>query len=216
MPDLIAHHLADVVAVAVSTLLVLAYGVSIAVRARRQGDRVVHSFAARMRARWVEKTMSDAGSGILAVQTLRNSVMAASFMASTSALLMMGTLSFTSNFESLAMAFAPAAVHSPAWDAIKLAALVVTFFVAFYQFAMSVRFFNHVGYMINVRGEDAGHGVARVVAFLNRAGAHYTRGVRVFFGCLPLALWLIGPIGLVAGTFGLLVAYGFLDHGPRG
>ena len=81
---------------------------------------------------------------------------------------------------------------------------------------MSVRFFNHVGYMINVRGEDAGHGVARVVAFLNRAGAHYTRGVRVFFGCLPLALWLIGPIGLVAGTFGLLVAYGFLDHGPRG
>lgn len=73
----------DMVAFAVSCLLVLVYYLYLSRRTRRTPDSSVHALNARVRERWVEMVMRSGKMDILAIQTLRNSVMAANFMAST-------------------------------------------------------------------------------------------------------------------------------------
>jgi uncharacterized membrane protein len=82
---------------------------------------------------------------------------------------------------------------------------------------MSVRFFNHVGYMISI---PIGHGVsavspALVTAYLNRAGLFYVLGLRSFFYSVPLVFWMFGPHFMVAATLLLIAALYPLDRAPR-
>jgi len=153
---------------------------------------------------------------VLAVQTLRNSVMAASFMASTAVLLIIGTFTLTGNIDSLGRFWAPAGVHVSRWTTLKIGALLVDFSVAFFQFSMAIRFFSHAGYLINIAPgkRDADLQLDAVVVMVNRAGRHYSSGLRLFFYCLPLGLWLLGPAWLVIGTVGLVAALWRLDHRP--
>ncbi|MEZ5729364.1 MAG: DUF599 domain-containing protein [Burkholderiaceae bacterium] len=210
------NHRTDLIALGVSGLLVLVYHWRSSVQARREDTSLVHVIMLQTRRRWVAAMMGAGGTEILAVQTLRNSVMSASFMASTSALLMMGMLTIGPRIEAGADGWIPGSSGSPALDSLKLLALAIDFFVAFLLFAMSVRFFNHVGYLINDREAPGDDAQRRTAAWLNRAGVFYTAGMRVFFGSLPLGLWLIGPLWMLAATASLLLAFWWLlDHGPK-
>ena len=91
----------DLILLAASLALLAAYRMLQARRARLDpsvSTRAVHD---RMRGEWVETMTRSGDKGLLAVQTLRNSVMAASFMASTSALALAGTLGFASEADRL-------------------------------------------------------------------------------------------------------------------
>src|SRR5512139_1310413 len=72
--------------------LVGAYQLFLGYRERHSPGRATHVLNALARTRWVEAVMSDPRKDVMAVQTLRNSVMAASMMASTAILLVVGTL----------------------------------------------------------------------------------------------------------------------------
>jgi len=204
----------DPLALAASLALLAAYRAWAHARERGTPGLLVHALNVRVRQRWVETVMESGRMDVLAVQTLRNSVMAASFMASTAVLLIIGALTLTANIESIGRFWAGAGGYATHWTAVKIGALLVDFSLAFFQFTMAIRFFNHVGYMINVAPDkrDASTGPDAVVAMLNRAGAHYSTGLRTFFFCLPLVLWLLGPLWLFAGTVGLLPALWRLDH----
>lgn len=100
---------------------------------------------------------------------------------------------------------------------LKLLLLLADFFFAFFCFSMAVRFFNHVGYMINV---PAACGVealapARVAGYLNRAGRYCTLGMRAFFICVPLVFWFFGPHFMLAATVALIAALHRLDRAPE-
>ncbi len=85
----------DIIAFIVSFLLILAYYLYLARRTRHAPDSSVHTLNTRVRERWVDMIMTNDNMNILAIQTLRNSVMAANFMASTSILLIIGTLNIS-------------------------------------------------------------------------------------------------------------------------
>lgn len=210
----------DLGALSVALLMVAAYQTYMHWRLRHQPEYTVHAVTRAARAKWVEQVMNTTGMEVLAVQTLRNSVMAASFMASTSILLMIGVLSLSAG---------SADRHAAIWQALnmgaihaelvtfKLVLLLVDFFIAFFGFSMAVRFYNHVGYMINVppsEGMETG-APARVAYYLNRAARYYAFGTRAFFFCVPLVFWLFGPNFLVAATAGLIVFLYRLDRAPR-
>ena len=95
--------------------------------------------------------------------------------------------------------------------------LLLSFAVAFYFFAMAIRFFNHVGYMINLPYEaDIGEPLYKqTCAYLNRAGRYYTLGTRTFFFGLPIIAWFFDPLFLVLGTLGLIVGLKALDSVPH-
>jgi uncharacterized membrane protein len=209
----------DVIAFAVSALLVLFYYSYLRWKTRRQPHFTVHAMNAKVRQRWVEMIMSGDKKEILAVQTLRNSVMAANFMASTAILLIIGILNLSENPEKLMNAWQPFLVianTSKELSLIKLALLLLDFFIAFYCFSMAIRFFNHVGYMINLPPDSSVERLSpkQIGIYLNRAGTYYTFGTRAFFFSLPLILWFFGPCVLVLATLILIVSLYSLDRAP--
>ncbi|MGJ0515931.1 MAG: DUF599 domain-containing protein [Methylomicrobium sp.] len=210
----------DLLAFAASSLLILLYYLFLRLRTHRNPGFSVHQFNRRMREAWVEMIAKSGRMDVLAVQTLRNSVMAANFMASTSVLLIIGTLNLSDRIEKWAAAWQPslAAAESLTGELwlIKLGLLLLDFFIAFYCFTMAIRFFNHVGYMINLLAGLPETGVthAQVCAYLNRAGAYYTYGTRSFFFSLPLVLWFFGPYPLILATGLLIAALYKLDRAP--
>jgi uncharacterized membrane protein len=210
---------ADLLAFAASSALILIYYLFLQLRARRDPDFSVHLLNRRIRAAWVDMVAQSGKMDILAVQTLRNSVMAANFMASTSVLLIIGALNLSDRIEKWAGTWHPATAAA-SWASelwlIKLCLLLLDFFIAFYCFTMAIRFFNHVGYMINLLAglPDAGISQAQVCAYLNRAGTYYTYGIRSFFFSLPLILWFFGPYSLILATIILIAALYKLDRAP--
>ena len=179
----------------------------------------VHTFNAHIRKQWVHKIMGNDSLSIVAVQTLRNSVIAANFMASTSILLIMGVLNLGDKTQQLSLLlplndlfndFASAS-SANIWQ-LKLGLLLLNFGFAFYCFSMATRFFNHVGYMICLPVDD--HIVKQTSAYLNKAGNYYASGIRTFFFSIPMILWLFSPYFLILGTLILIAWLAALNKVP--
>jgi uncharacterized membrane protein len=196
-----------------SCVIVLGYYVYLRRRVRHEPGYAVQVVNARVRAHWVETVMSTGKMDILAIQTLRNSVMAANFMASTAILLMLAVLNFSEGIENLGV-HAPVAYSQETIRAVQSGLLLIDFFVAFFCFSMAIRFYNHVGYMITVPADRIADEFSpqRVAAYLNRAGSFYSFGTRTFFFSFPLMLWFIGPWFLISTTVGLVIALYVLDR----
>lgn len=207
----------DLIAFTVSFLLILAYYLYLGRRTRRAPHSSVHALNARIRERWVDMVMSKDNMEVLAVQTLRNSVMAANFMATTAILLIIGTLNLSEKIGQWALDWHPMAytVSGELWQ-IKLGLLLLDFSIAFYCFSMAIRFYNHVGYMINLPGDASSNPThyKQTCAYLNRAGSYYTLGNRTFFFSLPIIMWFLGPYFLMLATVGLIGGLTMLDRAP--
>lgn len=156
---------------------------------------------------------------ILAVQTLRNSTMAATFLASTSVLMIIGilTLSEGGKLESTWHALNLFGAQHPELWLVKIIFLLLDMFVAFFSFSMSIRVFNHVGYMINVplALKHKMISPAHVATHLNRAGKFYSIGMRAYYFIVPLVFWLFGPHFMVISTIGLLMFLYRIDRSPK-
>ena len=79
-------------AVIVTLGIVVAYEGWLALAQRRTPQRLARSAHASLREDWFAAISAQPGSEILAVQTLRNSLMSATMLASTAALALMGTV----------------------------------------------------------------------------------------------------------------------------
>jgi magnesium-transporting ATPase (P-type)/uncharacterized membrane protein len=183
-------------------------------------ERTYRGRSNRLRRAWVETVRAN-GNDILAVQTLRNWVMSATLFASTAIVVGLGIISVA--FEGLDMGELSRALSlSPTGAAlvqVKLLLLGAIFFSAFLQFALSLRYYNHTGFLINLPAEHFnGADVDPIADTLNRAGGHYNQGTRIFLLAIPFVLWLIGPEWFFGGVVvALLLLYRFdfrLDRQP--
>jgi uncharacterized membrane protein len=200
----------DLVAVAASALLIAGYYLYLWWRHSRDPNYTIHGVNDLARTLWVEHVMADRSRDVMAVQTLRNYTMAATFMASSAALLVIGTLTLTGQGENLARTWHALNVggsHAAETWLVKVMCLLTAFVVAFFAFAMTIRLLNHVVFMINVPNASAHPGLAPadVAHRLRRAGHFYTVGMRAFLLAVPLAFWLFGPLYLVAAASGLVI-----------
>src|SRR5512135_3895750 len=84
----------DFIGFALSVLLLAAYHVYLRYKIDQNPAYTVQAVNVMARTIWVETIMTE-GKDILAVQTLRNSTMAATFLASTSVLLIIGILTLS-------------------------------------------------------------------------------------------------------------------------
>jgi uncharacterized membrane protein len=178
----------------------------------------VQAIQAEARRHWVESVIRDKRD-ILAVQTLRNSTMAATFLASTAVLLIMGTLSLSEHGNDVAHALHALNILGtvdPALWLIKLLALVVDLFVAFFTFTLAIRKFNHAGYLLNLPTE-LNHPIITpqyVAEYLNRAARYYSSGMRAYYFTVPLLFWLFGPLLMVISSLALVFILYRIDRAP--
>jgi uncharacterized membrane protein len=209
----------DLLAVALSALMIGAYYYHLRVRVRKDPSYSIHFVNESARRLWVEHVMANPSRDVMAVQTLRNFIMVGILMVSTVTLLIIGTLTLTGQADSIARSWH--AVHrlgppsAELWS-VKVMCLLADFLVAFFAFTMAIRITNHVLFMINVprelREANAALSPEAVARRLNRAGYMMAVGIRSLFVAVPLVFWLFGPAFLLIATIGLLVALFRLDR----
>jgi uncharacterized membrane protein len=164
---------------------------------------------------WVKGVIRDKRD-IMAVQTLRNQVMAATFLASTAILICLGAFSAAFRpgvFNDISHALNLLGTKTETLWMFKLMMLGILFFVTFFNFTLAIRYYNHAGFMINTfEPEDATVSGEVVTQVLNHGALHYTIGMRGFYLSVPLALWLFGPIWMLVGSLVLISVLYRLDH----
>jgi uncharacterized membrane protein len=152
---------------------------------------------------WVQSIV-DRKRDILAVQTFRNWVMASTFLASTAILISLGLVAsaFRTEITSSATQALNVFGHpSETWWVIKLFLLSALFFYAFFNFTLSVRYYNDASLLINVPPDlEPSSSVDAVALVLNHGALHYTLGMRGFYLAIPLGLWLFGPFWMLGGS----------------
>lgn len=207
----------DFIALGITAALLLLYHGYLYFKIQRNPAYTIQAVNRLVRIAWVESVMADDRKDMLAIQTLRNSTMAATFLASTAVLLIIGTLTLSGQADKL----------DATWHALntfggrgatlwvtKLLFLVSDFFVAFFSFSVAVRLFNHVGYMINIPASARHKWLtpARVATYLHLAGGFYSIGMRAYYFSVPLVFWLFGPHFMLAATVGLIMVLYRLDR----
>jgi uncharacterized membrane protein len=198
-----------------SLAVLFGYHLWLAFELRRRPQHTVMGYSAVKRREWVQSVMTDRRD-ILAVQTLRNWSTAASFLATTTILIATGALHFL-----ITIPQQPELLHnlnflgstSATMITVKLFSIVAALLIAFLNFAVAIRYYNHVSIDINVpQIEDGGNDLNTVQKVLDRGSLHYTVGMRCFYLALPLALWLFGPLWLLLGSISLCAALYPMDR----
>ena len=200
---------------AVAFLLLLIYHLGLLAMKDRFPEATIYARNAKTRAAWVREMMGNQRD-ILAVQTLRNWTMAASFLASTAILIALALLNIVLTprppTEARMQMFSFLGKRIESLHQIKLLILSVDFFFTFFNFTMAIRYYNHLGFMINAPSDSTSSASASVVETIQYGAAHYTLGMRGYYLSVPLALWLFGPGWLLAGTLIIIATLWHVDR----
>ena len=197
-------------AVAATIAVIVLYETLLLLLQRRRPDRLARSAHARLREDWFLAVSTQKGSEVLAVQTLRNSLMSATVLASTAALALMGTVTLaapslhsigaTSRFS----AIAPRLVLELVLLSLLFASLVSTM--------MAVRFYNHASFIggMPVESEARKRWAHAGVTYLRRAGTLYGIGLRQLVLVVPIVAAILSPsIGPFAAVIVVSVLFSF-------
>lgn len=161
-----------------------------------------------LRAEWFDAVGAERGTEILAVQTLRNSVMTATMTASTSALGLMGAVTLIApSLHAPATGEAGLGLFTPrlAMELTAMALLLLSLVAS----TMAIRYYNHAGFVCAMpvgcaarkRWADTGR------SHLRRAGVLYSWGLRCMILVTPVLVSIVyGP----AGPFAALAVTGLL------
>ena len=148
---------------------------------------------ADLREQWLAALSDHPGSEVLAVQTLRNSLMAATMTASTAALGLMGAVTLAA--PSLNTTFGDASsAHFTARLALELV-LMMLLFSSLVCSAMAARYYNHAGFIcampVNSQARQRWAPIGGV--YLRRAGLLYSWGLRNLLMVAPILAFIVYP-----------------------
>lgn len=193
------------------TIAVLAlYEAWFALAQRRDPDLLARPAHAGLREEWFDAVSRQPGSEVLAVQTLRNSLMSASMTASTAVLGLMGTVTLSASSLNTSLGDGGAFEFTPrlALELILLALL----FASLVSSVMAVRYYNHAGFVgaMPVASEARRRWHAVGSNHLRRAGVLYSWSVRNLVLVVPAVAFILHPVaGPVAAVLVVLVLSGF-------
>ncbi|KAL1830514.1 hypothetical protein ACET3Z_000165 [Daucus carota] len=190
----------DAVLVPLALLVSVSYHVWLWHRVRTQPLSTVVGTNARGRRLWVFAMMKDNDKkNILAVQTLRNTIMGSTLMATTSILLCSGLAAVISSTYSVKKPLNDTIYggHGEFMVALKYVSLLVFFLFSFMCHSLSIRFINQVNFLINTPQDDAMASVVTpeyISELLEKGFTLNTVGNRLFYSALPVLLWIFGPV----------------------
>lgn len=207
--------LAELILILLTGLILLIYHIRLVHKVRTSPMTTAVGITNQLRRDWVQTVMEEKRD-ILAVQTLRNWVMAANFLASTAIIISLGIIGVSfraEKFWEISDALNVFGTHSEVVWSIKLMVLIIDFFVAFFNFTLAIRYYNHASFAINVSpARDPIVTFETVSDIINHGALHYTIGMRGFYMAVVFALWLFGPTWMLIGTIILVAVLYELDR----
>lgn len=195
-------------AVGVTAAILLLYEVLLVLLQRRKPERLARARHASLREDWFYAVSAQKGSEVLAVQTLRNSLMSATMLASTAALALMGTVTLAA--PSLHASFDTARGISDISPRLILELLLLALlFASLVSTMMAVRFYNHAGFIggMPVESEARKRWAHAGVRYVRRAGILYGVGLRQLVLVVPVVAAILLPL---AGPVAAVVVAGVL------
>ena len=178
-------------------------------RAAHSNARVAH---AALREEWVRALSGQSGSEIVAVQTLRNSLMSATISASTAALALMGTLTLSASH-----GLALFGITTLSISLVLELTLLATLFASYVCSATAMRYFNHAGFIMSlpVASPQRQARLPTAIDYVRRAGLLYGWGLRSFFLVAPIIAGLIHPFAMPVASLALVLVLRVLDRRPQ-
>ncbi|XP_038724418.1 uncharacterized protein LOC120015961 [Tripterygium wilfordii] len=177
--------------------------------------RTVIGVNAESRKQWVFFMMADPlKNGVLAVQTIRNNIMASTLLATTAITLssiisvfVSGTSNSSNTTSALVYGNKTGIISS-----IKYFTILLCFLVAFLCNVQSIRYYAHVSFLVTVPSSKGNNDSIQYVARnLNRGSLFWSLGLRAFYFSFPLFLWTFGPIPMFVCCFIMSFVLYFLD-----
>lgn len=191
--------------------VLLAYEAVLTVAYRQHPQKMARSAHAALREDWFTAVSQHSGSEILAVQTLRNSLMSATMTASTAMLGLVGTVTLAA--PSLHASFGEPALLPSVTPRLVLELLLLgLLFASLVCSAMAVRYYNHVGFIsgMPVESEARKRWAEAGIAYVRRAGVLYSWGLRHLIVVAPILACLLHPLaGPIAALLVVIVMLRF-------
>ncbi|XP_010279393.1 PREDICTED: uncharacterized protein LOC104613320 [Nelumbo nucifera] len=181
----------------------------------RNPERTVIGLNAASRERWVSFMMSDPlKNGVLAVQTIRNNIMASTLLATTAITLssIIGVFVSSTTNPSISASELVYGNKSHLLSSIKYFSILLCFLVAFLCNVQSIRYYSHVSILVTLPPlKDRRESIAYVARSFNRGSYFWSLGLRAFYVSFPLFLWIFGPIPMFVCCFVMSSTLYFLD-----
>ena len=194
----------DIIAFCTYILSIAFYRFFLSFMLNRSPDQLFLGKLQAYRIAWITE-FSGAKDCIVVVQTLRNTIMSASFLASTSVVLIMGSLNLLPHIHSLDKIIKLVNMFgspNPDLEMIKILLAIIILSYSFFHFTCYIREANYLSFMLNVpkhqldkiEGCDSRDLLANI--FLH-AGIHFSLGMRGYYFLFPLFMWLFSPILMI-------------------
>ncbi|GAV92545.1 DUF599 domain-containing protein, partial [Cephalotus follicularis] len=188
----------DVILVPLGFSITVSYHVYLWHKVRRQPLTTIIGTNATGRQFWVSSIMKDNDKkNILAVQTIRNLIMGATLMATTSILISAGLAAVISSTYSIKKPLNDSiyGAHGEFMVALKYVTILCIFLFSFFCHSLCIRFMNQVNILINTPPDPMSIVTPEYVCELLEKGfVLNTVGNRIFYSALPLILWIFGPV----------------------
>ncbi|XP_077247458.1 uncharacterized protein LOC143887232 [Tasmannia lanceolata] len=208
----------DYVLVPLGLALLSTYHICLLYRIIRHPTKTVIGINAINRLIWVQTMMEGSPkNGILAVQTLRNNIMASTVLASMAIWLssliavLMTEWGGKGNFQGdeLVLGDTTDLIFS-----IKYFSILVSLLATFLFNINSIRYYSHASILISVplKGKPSPHITQEYVGRTVNKGSHFwSLGLRSLYFSFPLFLWIFGPIPMLSCCLFLVFMLYFLD-----
>ncbi|KAI3454870.1 hypothetical protein Pfo_011533 [Paulownia fortunei] len=203
----------DFVLVPLGMGMLLAYHVWLLITIVRNPRRTVIGLNAESRHKWVFCLMADPlKNGVLAVQTIRNNIMASTLLATTAITLSSLISVYVSNKSSSPSLGLVYGDKTSVMSSVKFFAILLCFLVAFLCNVQSIRYYAHVSFLATVPTyRDRKDAIEYVATNLNRGSFFWSLGLRAFYLSFPLFLWVFGPIPMFVCCSTMSFILYFLD-----
>ncbi|KVH91446.1 Protein of unknown function DUF599 [Cynara cardunculus var. scolymus] len=187
----------DLILIPLSFSISIGYHIWLWHKIRTQPVSTVIGVNAHGRRLWVSTIMKDnEKKNILAVQTIRNTIMGSTLMATTSILLCSGLAAVISSTYSVKKPLNDTiyGAHGEFMVSLKYVTLLVLFLFSFMCHSLSIRFISQVNYLINCSQDSTVVTSTYVSELLEKSSALNAIGNRIFYSALPVVLWIFGPV----------------------
>jgi len=181
---------------------------------RRDPSATARSAHGMLRAEWVRALSRTPGTELLAVQTLRNSLMSATITASTAALTSMGAVSLLASKVDLTTIRLDRQLLTS--SSVLEVSLLGMLFAAFVCSAMAARYYHHTGFILSlpVGSSERTRNEPVAVAYVQRAGVLYSWSLRCFFFLAPVVVGLLSPLMMPPAALVLVALLRVFDNPP--
>ena len=202
----------DWIALAVYLICLLGYRTFLSFMLRNRPGRLFLGKLQQYRNAWIE-THSGSQESIVVVQTLRNTIMSASFLASTAILLIMGAFNLLHTLHSSAKPLKPLVLYGvsdPGVEVVKILLVIIVLSYCFFNFTWHIREINYMSFILNIPKErldeiEGGDSTPHIAQMFLTSGLYFSLGMRGYYFLIPLMMWFFSPILLIVATMSILL-----------